>query len=70
MVRSMGEDVNKVFQFDFIGQDVQTGFIKHTFQVGFDWKETTVTTKFFEIQKLYCWKFYRINDPKTQITNN
>ncbi|KUY30167.1 TonB-dependent siderophore receptor [Elizabethkingia ursingii] len=49
--KSMGEDVNKVFQFDFIGQDVQTGFIKHTFQVGFDWKETTVTTKSFEAYK-------------------
>lgn len=43
--------MNKVFQFDFIGQDVRTGFIKHTFQVGFDWKETTVTTKSFEAYK-------------------
>ncbi|MCL1663043.1 TonB-dependent siderophore receptor [Elizabethkingia ursingii] len=49
--KSMGEDVNKVFQFDFIGQDVQTGFIKHTFQVGFDWKETTVTTNSFTTYK-------------------
>ncbi|OPB93143.1 TonB-dependent siderophore receptor [Elizabethkingia ursingii] len=49
--KNMGEDVNKVFQFDFIGQDVQTGFIKHTFQVGFDWKETTVTTTSFDVYK-------------------
>lgn len=49
--KSMGEDVNKVFQFDFIGQDVQTGFIKHTFQVGFDWKETTVTSTYFDVFK-------------------
>ncbi|HIC8644390.1 ferrichrome-iron receptor [Elizabethkingia meningoseptica] len=49
--KSMSEDVNKVFQFDFIGQDVQTGFIKHTFQVGFDWKETTVTSTAFKVYK-------------------
>ena len=42
--KSEREDLNKVFQFDFIGSDVMTGFLKHTFQVGFDWKETNVTT--------------------------
>ena len=44
LTRSDREDLNKVFQFDFIGADVMTGFMKHTFQVGFDWKESNVTT--------------------------
>lgn len=42
--KSEREDLNKVFQFDFIGAEVMTGFLKHTFQVGFDWKESNVTT--------------------------
>ncbi|WP_261510948.1 TonB-dependent siderophore receptor [Chryseobacterium paludis] len=45
LTKSEREDLNKVFQFDFIGADVMTGFMKHTFQVGFDWKESNVTTK-------------------------
>ncbi|MBL1222088.1 TonB-dependent siderophore receptor [Chryseobacterium sp. L7] len=44
LTRSDREDLNKVFQFDFIGADVMTGFMKHTFQAGFDWKESNVTT--------------------------
>ncbi|WP_419868982.1 TonB-dependent siderophore receptor [Chryseobacterium sp. CT-SW4] len=44
LARADREDLNKVFQFDFIGADVMTGFMKHTFQVGFDWKESNVTT--------------------------
>ncbi|HIB8181093.1 TPA: TonB-dependent siderophore receptor [Elizabethkingia anophelis] len=44
LTRSDREDLNKVFQFDFIGADVMTGFMKHTFQLGFDWKESNVTT--------------------------
>ena len=42
--RSERDDRNQVFQADFIGEDVKTGFLKHTFQVGFDWKESDVTT--------------------------
>ncbi|MDX8570165.1 TonB-dependent siderophore receptor [Elizabethkingia sp. HX QKY] len=64
--KNMGEDVNKVFQFDFIGQDVQTGFIKHTFQVGFDWKETTVTTTSFDVYK----NASDLNQKKPVNTNN
>lgn len=45
LTKSEREDLNKVFQLDFIGVDVMTGFMKHTFQVGFDWKESNVTTK-------------------------
>lgn len=44
LTKSGREDLNKVFQFDFIGVDVLTGPLKHTFQVGFDWKESNVTT--------------------------
>lgn len=44
LTKSERQDLNKVFQFDFIGADVKTGFMKHTFQVGFDWKESDVTT--------------------------
>lgn len=42
--KSGSEDNSKVFQFDFVGQDVQTGILKHTFQIGFDWKESATTT--------------------------
>lgn len=37
---SSGEDHSKVFQADIVGQDVKTGGIMHTFQLGFDWKES------------------------------
>lgn len=49
--KSKSEDLNKVFQFDFIGQDVKTGFIKHTFQVGFDWRETETSSETFAAYK-------------------
>lgn len=49
--RSGREDINKAFQFDFIGADVMTGFLKHTFQVGFDWKESDVTTTAYTAKK-------------------
>lgn len=40
VTREYGEDYNKVFQADFIGQNIQTGILKHTFQLGFDWKQS------------------------------
>lgn len=42
---SDGSDHSKVFQVDLIGQDIQTGILKHTFQLGFDWKESYTTSK-------------------------
>lgn len=42
--RSFREDKNSTFQFDFVGRDVYTGPIKHTFQVGFDYKQTHLST--------------------------
>lgn len=43
--RSTRDDKNYTFQFDFIGQDVYTGPIKHTFQTGFDYRISDATTK-------------------------
>jgi len=37
-------DKNGVVQLDLVGQDVQTGFLKHTFQVGMDYRATNVST--------------------------
>src|SRR5690606_21075554 len=31
-------------QLDFIGEQIKTGFINHTFQVGFDWRETETSS--------------------------
>lgn len=44
VAKSGGEDHSKVFQADFIGHSVQTGFLKHTFQLGFDWKQSHTNT--------------------------
>lgn len=44
MSRSLRDDKNSTFQLDFIGRDVFTGPIKHTFQVGFDYKNTDLST--------------------------
>jgi iron complex outermembrane receptor protein len=49
--KSQGEDINKVLQLDFIGEQVKTGFINHTFQVGFDWRETETSTVTYEAYK-------------------
>lgn len=36
--RSQRDDKNTTFQLDFIGRDVYTSSVKHTFQVGFDYR--------------------------------
>ncbi len=41
---STREDKNSVLQFDLIGDNVYTGSIKHTFQVGFDYRSTNFST--------------------------
>ena len=38
------EDNNNVFQVDFIGKDIFTSSVKHTFQIGFDYKTSNVKT--------------------------
>lgn len=42
--RSLRDDKNSTFQLDLIGRDIFTGSIKHTFQVGFDYKKTDLST--------------------------
>ncbi len=42
---SSRDDVNSVLQFDLIGDDVYTGSIKHTFQVGFDYRSSRFSTR-------------------------
>ncbi|MPT34650.1 MAG: TonB-dependent receptor, partial [Flavobacterium sp.] len=41
---STRKDVNDVLQLDLVGQDVQTGFVKHTFQAGMDYSSSSVST--------------------------
>jgi len=43
--RSLRDDNNSTFQLDLVGQDVYTGFVKHTFQLGFDYRIADATTK-------------------------
>lgn len=42
--RSLRDDKNSTFQLDFIGRDLYTGPVKHTFQIGFDYKQTDLST--------------------------
>lgn len=56
IARSLRDDQNSTFQLDFVGQDVYTGSIKHTFQVGFDYRMTNLMTD--------SYGYYPI-DPKT-----
>jgi iron complex outermembrane receptor protein len=43
--RSLRDDKNSTFQLDLVGQDVYTGSVKHTFQLGFDYRIADATTK-------------------------
>ncbi len=45
--RSQRSDNNQVFQLDLVGQDVYTGPIRHTFQVGADFRATKVSSTSF-----------------------
>src|SRR5690554_277454 len=42
---STRDDKNSVLQFDLIGDNVYTGSIKHTFQVGFDYRSNSFSTR-------------------------
>lgn len=44
MSRSTRDDKNTTFQFDLIGQDLYTGKVKHTAQIGFDYRIADATT--------------------------
>lgn len=41
---STRDDNNSVLQFDLIGDDIYTGSIKHTFQIGFDYRASDYST--------------------------
>lgn len=42
--RSLRDDKNSTFQLDFVGKDIYTGNVKHTFQVGFDYRIANAIT--------------------------
>lgn len=44
LTRSLRDDKNRTFQLDLIGRDIYTGSVKHTFQVGFDYKSNDLST--------------------------
>lgn len=44
LARDTRDDSNSTFQLDLIGRDVYTGSIKHTYQVGFDYRTADATT--------------------------
>lgn len=41
-------DKNTVIQLDLVGKDVKTGFLKHTFQVGFDFRTSYANSKSYK----------------------
>lgn len=49
VARSLRDDQNSTFQLDFVGKDVYTGSIKHTFQVGFDYRMTNLSLTDFSL---------------------
>lgn len=50
LARSLRDDKNSTLQFDLIGQNLYTGSIKHTAQLGFDYRTAYATTTSFETQ--------------------
>lgn len=46
--KSNTKDENSVIQVDLVGKDFKTGVLKHTFQVGFDFRQTTLTTNSYD----------------------
>ncbi|SFI98481.1 TonB-dependent receptor [Myroides guanonis] len=49
--KSYRDDKNSLFQIDLVGRDIQTGFLKHTFQIGFDYREGRLGTETFKTFK-------------------
>lgn len=47
MAKSNRDDKNTTFQFDLIGQNLYTGTLKHTAQLGFDYRVADATTTSF-----------------------
>jgi len=49
--KSESLDISRVLQLDFIGERIKTGAINHTFQMGFDWRETETSAVTYEAYK-------------------
>ncbi len=47
LAKTFTNDKNSVLQIDLVGKDIQTGVLKHTFQVGFDYRQNTLITEAF-----------------------
>ncbi len=43
--KSYTNDKNSVVQIDLVGKEIQTGVLKHTFQIGFDYRQNSVTSE-------------------------
>lgn len=50
LTKSLRDDQNSTFQFDFIGENLKTGSLKHIAQIGFDYRTAFATTTSFETQ--------------------
>lgn len=48
MSKSNSKDENSVIQIDLVGKDFKTGFASHTFQVGFDFRQTSLTSTSYD----------------------
>lgn len=66
LARSFRDDKNSTIQLDLVGRDIMTGRLKHTFQIGFDYKETdlhAISYTFKEKVKTASGKDSTINSP-------
>ncbi|GAB6120237.1 TonB-dependent siderophore receptor [Dysgonomonas termitidis] len=52
LTRNMRDDKNSTFQLDLVGKDIYTGSVKHTFQLGFDYRTADVSTTSFSSYSL------------------
>lgn len=44
ITRALKEDINSTFQLDLVGKNVATGSVRHTFNVGFDFRQNNSTS--------------------------
>lgn len=53
LARSYRDDKNSTMQLDLIGHNIMTGSIKHTFQIGFDYKRNELTQTSYTLKGIY-----------------
>ncbi|WP_417620018.1 TonB-dependent siderophore receptor [Oceanihabitans sediminis] len=61
---STRKDNNSVMQFDLIGDDIKTGSISHTFQVGFDYRTTKYNTSSMSVSNIDTIDVFASNNHK------